>query len=75
MSEQPRLSFDKVLQDCFRNGQARLPPDRRAAPDGIECCFHEHDGFKCTMAKGHTGQHAAHGMMGHIIREWEGGQP
>ena len=41
-------------------------PNRSHTEDG---CFEARQGIYCTLAKGHSGDHAAHGL-GRIIEVW-----
>lgn len=71
MSAEAKREYDEALERMFRENNAKLPIDRQIAGNGIECCFHENDGFKCTLPIGHSGKHAAHGRLGYIVAQWE----
>lgn len=36
-----------------------------------ECCAANHDGYYCTLRKGHSGRHVAHGHAGQVWAVWE----
>jgi len=70
MSEKLKHKFDTLLDRMFEEEQAKLPPEDRCARTAQEMCRDEHDGYKCTKAKGHAGQHIAHERLGTAMTRW-----
>lgn len=65
------MNLDSVRAKMFAEAQAKLKPDDRVAPEGVEFCSAEHDGYSCTKAVGHAGtEHVAHGMLGTVEHRW-----
>lgn len=64
----------KALMDkreaLFKENQARIPPNERAATDDQRMCDQAHDGWVCTKPLGHDGDHIAHGVLGMIAARW-----
>lgn len=71
MTQRAKDSLDAVIKEAFEENVAQMPPEDRpfvGPEDGY--CLVEDDGYKCTKAKGHAGQHCAHGSFGYVLRRW-----
>lgn len=49
---------------------AKQPPHEQPAQLYAEACDAEHNGYCCTLPKGHTTEHCAHGLFGCIHHRW-----
>lgn len=58
----------RIVKDVFDDNQSKLPTEKRFYVN--VCCYEKDDGFKCTLEKGHDGNHCAHGTLGTIVHEW-----
>lgn len=63
MTQRAKEALDKVLYDATKDLLAAA-----GAAGGF--CMAIHEGYACTMPKGHTGHHVAHGALGAVCDEW-----
>lgn len=67
------MDMASVRSEIFAENQAKLPEDQRCGPlDGevAWCMIKNEDGYGCTRAKGHDGDHAACGVLGQLLAVW-----
>jgi hypothetical protein len=62
-----RDEYDKTLDRMFRENMAKLPEADRMPENFDDCCMVKFDGYRCTLPKGHSGEHKAHGRLGYIV--------
>lgn len=55
-------------KEMFSLAQSRLDPEDRIAAS--EMCLHKFNSHRCTKQAGHMGNHAAHGILGGVLRKW-----
>ena len=61
--------FDKILDEMFEEW-CLANPDKPQPSKGQPMCLQPNDGYKCTCAVNHAGDHAAHGRLGGIFKQW-----
>lgn len=69
MTETVKDELDAAIAKSFQEVQAKLPPEDRCATKAPLCSI-RHDGYACTKARGHVGDHIAHGSHGYVITRW-----
>lgn len=65
-----RDELDATLDRLFDENQAKLLPEERCAATVNDMCLARGDGYTCTRARGHAGDHVAHGRLGYIGHRW-----
>lgn len=61
---------DAILKRIFEEEQSSLPAEERIWQLGEQPCLQMHDRLRCTKKKEHSGDHAAHDMLGSIVERW-----
>ena len=62
--------MDEVREQMFAEEQALLPPNERVAGPDQEMCLEKDDGYSCTSAKNHEGDHVSCGTLGAVHHRW-----
>lgn len=69
MSETAKAELEDTRDRMFNENQAKLAPELRCVM-GAKWCEEDDEGYTCTCAVGHVGDHAAHGRLGIIVHRW-----
>lgn len=70
MSQHAKEMLDLAIDRMFHDAQQALPIEQRCAHTKAAMCTSDHDGYHCTLVKGHTCSHVAHGRLGDVLRRW-----
>ena len=58
------------IAEVFELNQMLLVQGERVHT-GNDSCFVKQGSFRCTLIKGHKGQHIAHNLLGNIVGRWD----
>lgn len=70
MSQELFDEFQRTKRRMFKEASERLPDDEKPAPEGVEFCGSQHDGWSCTKPKHEDAKHVAHSSLGAVLERW-----
>lgn len=70
MSAEMKKEYDDTLRRLWEENIAKQPPELQPAKGVEDACLADGDGYTCSLPKGHSGVHAAYGVLGYIHHKW-----